>query len=369
MKILIVIGTRPEAIKMAPVVMELRRRGADVTVCSTGQHAEMMEPIFAFFGIAVDVRLEAMAHAGSLSQLFAYVVGALDKHLEASRPDLALVHGDTSSAAAAAVACFHRMVPVGHVEAGLRTYDFAAPFPEEFNRRLVDISASVLFAPTEGAAANLRQEGPSDKRIVVTGNTVIDALLKACAIIDADAALNRNLAARFSFLRPDVRTILVTAHRRESFGEGFRQICAALAELAGRSDVQIVYPVHLNPNVKGPVHELLGKRENVHLIEPLDYPEFIYAMRRADLILTDSGGVQEEAPSLGKPVFVMRDKTERPEGVAAGCITMVGNRAGRIVEVLSNYLDRKDGGAPVTANPYGDGRAAARIADAVLKSG
>jgi UDP-N-acetylglucosamine 2-epimerase (non-hydrolysing) len=365
MRVLVVVGTRPEAIKMAPVVMELRARGADVILCSTGQHAEMMEPIFDFFGITVDVRLDAMSHAVSLSALFGYVVKAIDEKIETLKPDRILVHGDTSSAAAAALAGFHRRVPVGHVEAGLRTYDMAAPFPEEFNRRLIDLASDLLFAPTEGAVDCIGREQLADKNILVTGNTVVDALLKACDIIDANAAMRTAFDVRFSFLRPDVRTVLVTAHRRESFGEGFMQICSAIAELANRGDVQIVYPVHLNPNVKGPVYGSLGGVDNVHLIDPLDYPSFIYAMRRCDIILTDSGGVQEEAPSLGKPVFVMRDKTERPEGVAAGWITMVGNQSGRIVDLVSAYLNAPQQNALSNANPYGDGRAAERIANAI----
>ena len=286
-----------------------------------------------------------------------------------SSPQRVLVHGDTTTALAATLAAFYARVPVGHVEAGLRTGDLARPFPEEMNRCVVDVIADQQYAPTAGAQNNLLRSGVEPERIWVTGNTVIDALLMVLAHIRSDAALERRLAAQFGFVDFSRRLILVTGHRRESFGEGFENICRAIAELSQRDDVEIVYPVHLNPNVQEPVRRILSSQRHVHLIDPLDYLPFVYLMSRADVLLTDSGGIQEEGPSLGKPVFVMREVTERPEAVDAGTVRLVGTNHARIVAAVAEILDDRDAYRAMTLrqNPYGDGRAAGRIVDAILK--
>ena len=271
------------------------------------------------------------------------------------------------SQVAAALAAYYRKIPVGHVEAGLRTGDIYAPYPEEMNRKLTDAIADRLFAPTDTARENLLAEGAPEDRITVTGNTVIDALLSVTARLKDDEALSREQESRFQSLDAERRLILVTGHRRENFGDGLERICAALAELAGRGDVDIVYPVHLNPNVSGPVRECLDETPNIHLVEPLDYLPFVYLMDRAHLIITDSGGIQEEAPSLGKPVLVMRDTTERPEGVEAGCVQLVGTEKDRIVAAAREHIEQPQSVDETTSrNPYGDGHAAERIAAAIL---
>jgi UDP-N-acetylglucosamine 2-epimerase (non-hydrolysing) len=369
LKVAVVLGTRPEAIKMAPVVRRLRAEAAiETRVVSSGQHREMLDPILDLFGIAIDHDLAVMRPGQSLNGLMGRIMLEIDGVLESERPDRVLVHGDTTTAAAAALAAFHRRIPVGHVEAGLRTGRLDQPWPEEMNRRVVDIVADQLYAPTAGSADNLLKENLGDKRIAVTGNTVIDALLTMVERIGRDPELRRTLEARFDFIRPERKLVLVTGHRRENFGHGFEGICRALAELAERSDVQIVYPVHLNPNVREPVRALLGQSPNIHLIEPVSYAPFVHLMQRSTLILTDSGGVQEEAPSLGKPVLVMRDVTERPEAVAAGTARLVGTDPDRIVAMATAYLDdallREN--ATTRTNPYGDGRASDRIIKEIL---
>jgi UDP-N-acetylglucosamine 2-epimerase (non-hydrolysing) len=354
---------------MAPVVRAIRSAPRlEAFVCSTGQHREMLNQVLELFGIPVDHDLGVMRPGTDLNGLFCRVVDSFGTVVADSRPDRVLVHGDTTSAAAAAVACFHRGIPVGHVEAGLRTWDITRPFPEEFNRRAIDLVADHLYVPTETARLNVGRDAREGRhKIFVTGNTVIDALLQTCAILDATPALTARFRDKLGTLAKDRRFVLVTAHRRESFGQGFRDICAALRRLGERGDIDIVYPVHLNPQVRGPVYDLLGNLNTVHLIEPVNYVEFVYLMRLATLILTDSGGIQEEAPSLGKPVLVLRDVTERPEALAAGSVTLVGTDPDRIVREVSRYLNCPAlvAEAETIRNPYGDGRAADRIVDAL----
>ncbi|HEY8615977.1 non-hydrolyzing UDP-N-acetylglucosamine 2-epimerase [Phenylobacterium sp.] len=368
MKILSVFGTRPEAIKMAPVLRALAAEpGVDSRVCVTGQHRQMIAPLLDFFGVAPDADLGLMRPGQSLNGLVSGALWALDEVLEALRPDRVLVHGDTSTAMAAALAAFHRRIPVGHVEAGLRTYDSGHPFPEEMNRRIVDLASDLMFAPTARSAANLAAEA-LEGRVLVTGNTVIDTLHWATARLDADHALRAKVDAGLPRISPGHRLVLVTGHRRENFGDGMANICAALLGLSRMDRTQIVYPVHLNPNVQGPVTEALAGQPNIHLIPPQDYVAFLRLMQRADVILTDSGGVQEEAPALGKPVLVMRDTTERPEALASGAVSLVGTDAERILSATLGHLERLDlgGRGPAPVSPYGDGRAAARIVDAVV---
>lgn len=367
MKILTIFGTRPEALKMAPVVRALAaERSIASVVCVTGQHREMLRQVLEPFEIEPDYNLEAMVHDQTLNGLASRIIGALDPILESLRPDRVLVHGDTTTAMAASIAAFHRRVPIGHVEAGLRTYDFGRPWPEEKNRRLIDQVADLLLAPTPWSRANLESER-LDGRIVVTGNTVIDALHITVRRLETDAGLRSRLGALYPFPSPGRLLLLITGHRRENFGEGFKNICAAIAQLAKRPDIQIVYPVHLNPNVQGPVKGLLGGLANVHLIEPLDYLPFVHLMRQAHIVLTDSGGVQEEAPSLGKPVLVMRDVTERPEAVAAGTVQLVGTDTECIVAAVNSLMDNEQEYRRFSRriNPYGDGRASERILGAL----
>jgi UDP-N-acetylglucosamine 2-epimerase (non-hydrolysing) len=352
---------------MAPLVMQFKRETAlESVVCVTGQHGSMLEQVLDLFGIAPHYNLAVMTANQTLNGLAARLVAAIDEVLVAARPDRVLVHGDTTTATAAALAAFHRGIPVGHVEAGLRTGNLMQPWPEEMNRRVVDVMSDLMFAPTASSKANLAQEALHG-RVIVTGNTVIDALNLTTARIDSDAALRAELDARLPFLDGVLPVLLVTGHRRESFGAGFANICAALADLAGTDKVQIVYPVHLNPNVRGPVLETLGRSRNVHLIEPLDYLGFVRLMQRASIILTDSGGVQEEAPALGKPVLVMRDVTERPEAVAAGTVRLVGTQRESIVRAVTALLDnaRERDHFAHRVNPYGDGRASQRIVAAL----
>ncbi|MGF6571314.1 UDP-N-acetylglucosamine 2-epimerase (non-hydrolyzing) [Paraburkholderia sp. GAS333] len=366
-KILSIFGTRPEAIKMAPLMRALAAEpGIDSVVCITGQHHTMLQQVLDLFDIAPDYDLAVMTQNQTLNSLTARVIEKLDKVIDREKPDRILVHGDTTSASSAALAAFHRRIPVGHVEAGLRTYDPGHPWPEEINRRIVDTVSDLLFVPTHRSAANIAAESLQGSTIV-TGNTVIDALLWMTERIDSNTALRDSLDARFPFLDPGRQMVLVTGHRRESFGQGFADICAALTHIAQRPDVQIVYPVHLNPNVRGPVTLALERVPNIHLIEPQGYDGFVRLLQRATLILTDSGGVQEEAPALGKPVLVMRDVTERPEAVQAGTALLVGTNPATIVNAVMQLLD--DAGArhafAQRINPYGDGRASARIVAAL----
>ncbi|MFM0505110.1 non-hydrolyzing UDP-N-acetylglucosamine 2-epimerase [Paraburkholderia caffeinilytica] len=367
MRILSIFGTRPEAIKMAPLVKQLEAdAGIESVVCVTGQHQQMLDQVLDLFQIKPHHNLALMTGNQTLNGLASRLIASLDDVLATVQPDRVLVHGDTTTASAAALASFHRRIPIGHVEAGLRTGNLMQPWPEEMNRRVVDVMSDLMFAPTASSKANLMHEALQGK-IIVTGNTVIDALNLTTARIDNDAALRAELDARLSFLDGALPVLLVTGHRRESFGAGFANICAALADLARTNRVQIVYPVHLNPNVRGPVQETLGTARNVHLIDPLDYLSFVRLMQRASIILTDSGGVQEEAPALGKPVLVMRDVTERPEAVAAGTVRLVGTEREAIVRAVTGLLDdaseRDDFANRV--NPYGDGHASQRIVAAL----
>ncbi|WP_374396675.1 non-hydrolyzing UDP-N-acetylglucosamine 2-epimerase [Sphingopyxis sp.] len=366
-KILIVFGTRPEAIKMAPVVQALAADPAiDARVCVTAQHRQMLDQVLELFSIRPEYDLDIMRPGQGLYDITSNVLLELRPVLDAFRPEVVLVHGDTTTTLAASLAAYYQQIAVGHVEAGLRTGNIYSPWPEEVNRKVTGAVATLHFAPTEKAAANLRAEGVPNDRIWVTGNTVIDSLQHAVELIRTQPERERELAERFN-LDPAKRMILVTGHRRESFGDGFERICIALARLAQRQDVEIVYPVHLNPNVKGPVEANLGNLANVHLLAPQDYLPFVYLMDRSTIIITDSGGVQEEAPSLGKPVLVMRDTTERPEAVEAGTVRLVGTDVEAILSEASLLLDDAEAYAAMSRahNPYGDGKAAGRILQAL----
>lgn len=355
MKFLCIVGTRPEAIKMAPIVLALQKVDwAQVRVLATAQHRHMLDQVNQFFGIVPDLDLNIMRPNQALSTLTARLLMDLDDVLIEEKPDVVLVQGDTTTVMTAALACFYHRIPVGHVEAGLRTWDMQNPFPEEANRVIAGKLARWHFAPTEGARQNLLKEGVADADIIVTGNTVIDALLMTAAKdIPLDLPLDQGK-----------RLVLVTSHRRENFGEPFRNICRALQTLATRNpDVQFLYPVHPNPNVKDVAHEYLSSLSNFILCEPLDYAPFIAAMKRAYIILTDSGGVQEEAPALGKPVLVLRDETERPEAVDQGVVKLVGPHHDRIVDEAQRLLDDESAYRAMArgVSPYGDGHAAERI--------
>ena len=368
-KILLVFGTRPEAIKMAPLVKALQKdtEHFETRVCVTAQHRQMLDQVLEVFGITPEYDLNIMAPNQDLYDITAKVLLGLREVLKDFRPDTVLVHGDTTTSMAASLAAFYMQIPVGHVEAGLRTYNMLSPWPEEMNRQVTDRICTYYFAPTEQSRANLLQENIDAKKIFITGNTVIDALLMAVDIISTTAGVKEKMAKELQekgYTVGDREYILVTGHRRENFGDGFLHICKAIKELAAlHPEMDIVYPVHLNPNVQKPVYELLSGLSNVYLISPLDYLPFIYAMQHSTLLLTDSGGVQEEAPSLGKPVLVMRDTTERPEAVEAGTVKLVGTNAEAIVcNVTALLLDKEMyKRMSETHNPYGDGQACERI--------
>jgi UDP-N-acetylglucosamine 2-epimerase (non-hydrolysing) len=367
--ILLFMGTRPEAIKLAPVVAALRSApDFECTVVATGQHKEMFRQVADQFGFVIDADLDVMRPNQTLAGLTARLMEGIDGWLEKMHPDMALVQGDTTTVLVSALACFYRRIPIGHVEAGLRTGNIWSPFPEEANRKLATPLVSLHFAPTSSAREALLREGVPDETIVVTGNTVIDALLTEVALQENDERVRASIDGELQRLLGEdwsrVPFVLITGHRRENFGEGIEQICEAIQTLAKRfPDHRFVYPVHLNPNVVVHVHRLLGNLPNVHLIEPQGYRSFVRLMSRCRLVLTDSGGVQEEGPSLGKPVLVMRDTTERPEGVAAGTALLTGPKAPAIVENATRLLTDADAyRAMATAkNPYGDGHAAERI--------
>ena len=368
-KILLVFGTRPEAIKMAPLVKALQKdtEHFETRVCVTAQHRQMLDQVLEVFGITPEYDLNIMAPNQDLYDITAKVLLGLREVLKDFRPDTVLVHGDTTTSMAASLAAFYMQIPVGHVEAGLRTYNMLSPWPEEMNRQVTDRICTYYFAPTEQSRANLLQENIDAKKIFITGNTVIDALLMAVDIISTTAGVKERMAKELQekgYTVGDREYILVTGHRRENFGDGFLHICKAIKELAAlHPEMDIVYPVHLNPNVQKPVYELLSGLSNVYLISPLDYLPFIYAMQHSTLLLTDSGGVQEEAPSLGKPVLVMRDTTERPEAVEAGTVKLVGTNAEAIVSNVTALLLDKEMYKRMseTHNPYGDGQACERI--------
>ena len=375
-KIILVFGTRPEAIKMAPLVKELQKYPDEfqTMVCVTGQHREMLDQVLHLFHIKPDYDLNIMKAGQTLYDVTSRVLCEFGKVLQAERPDLVLVHGDTTTSMASALAAFYEQIPVGHVEAGLRTGNIYSPWPEEMNRAITGRIAVLDFAPTEFGRNNLLKENVSDDKITVTGNTVIDALYYVVDKINGDAALKESLEKNISDQGYDVnrlkedgrRLVLITGHRRENFGDGFQNICKALDTLSRRyKDVDFVYPMHLNPNVRKPIHETFDGRvpENMFFIEPLDYFDFVLLMEQSDIVLTDSGGIQEEAPGLGKPVVVMRDTTERPEAVQAGTVKLVGTDYDRIVNEISSLLDDPAYYKTMSeaVNPYGDGKACPRI--------
>lgn len=366
LKILLVFGTRPEAIKMAPVYHALKKRSDKfcVEVCLTAQHRQMLDMVIDFFEIEINYDLNIMKPNQTLISLSADILNGLQPVLAESRPDWMLVHGDTTTSTIAALTGFYAGIKVGHVEAGLRTFQKHAPFPEEINRTVTARLADVHFAPTAASAINLTNEGVDQQSILVTGNTVIDALHLGLQKVNEE---NSSIMSLLSIIEPDKRIVLITAHRRENFGEGFENLCVAIKKVAldFRDSVQVVYPVHLNPNVREPVSRILAGIDNVHLIEPLEYEAFIWLMNRAHLIITDSGGVQEEAPSLGKPVLVMRDTTERPEAVEAGTVILVGTNPEKIIKEASLLLSSEELYITMSSkhNPYGDGKSAERIAD------
>ncbi|KFF64630.1 non-hydrolyzing UDP-N-acetylglucosamine 2-epimerase [Pectobacterium brasiliense] len=369
MKVLTVFGTRPEAIKMAPLVHALAQDGAfESRICVTAQHREMLDQVLRLFDITPDYDLDIMRPGQGLSEISCRILSGLEPVMAEFKPDLVLVHGDTTTTLATSLAAFYQRIPVGHVEAGLRTGNLYSPWPEEANRKLTGHLAMYHFAPTENSRQNLLREHLSDRHIFVTGNTVIDALFWVRDRILGDAALRRSLDEKYAFLDDNKKLVLVTGHRRESFGGGFERICSALADIARRHpEVQIVYPVHLNPNVSEPVNRILSGIDNVMLIAPQDYLPFVYLMNRSYMILTDSGGIQEEAPSLGKPVLVMRDTTERPEAVEAGTVKLVGTEVTSIVDAVSTLLTDEEAYQAMSRahNPYGDGQACQRIVDAL----
>ena len=350
---------------MAPVVRALEHEDArfDSRICVTGQHRQMLDQVLGLFGMVPDFDLDLMRPGQDLCDVTTGILSGMRAVLRDWRPDVILVHGDTTTSFAGALSGFYEKIPVGHVEAGLRTGNIHSPWPEEMNRRLSAALATWHFAPTSGARQNLMEEAVPAARIHVTGNTVIDALHAITDRVEGDHGLAAGAASAFPFLDPARKLLLVTGHRRENFGRGFENICLALRRLAARGDVQIVYPAHLNPGVREPVMRLLAGAPNIHVIAPVDYLPFVYLMRRAHIILTDSGGIQEEAPSLGIPVLVLRDTTERPEAVAAGTVRLVGTDIGRIVKEAARLLDDPAAHAAMARahNPYGDGRAAARI--------
>ena len=360
-KILVVFGTRPEAIKLCPVVLKLREAASwfDVRVCVTAQHREMLDQVLEAFGVVPDHDLDLMLPGQTLFQSTTRILAGLDPVLETERPDMVIVQGDTTTTLCGALAAFYKHIPVAHVEAGLRTGDMRQPFPEEMNRVLTSRLTALHFAATDAAQQNLRNEGVDASAISVTGNTGIDAVL----YVRDGLAQGRLKGWPWSELDPQRKLIVVTAHRRESFGEGFERICRALAEIGRRDDVQIVYPVHPNPNVQDPVNRYLSSHPNIRLIEPLAYVSFVDLMRRAYLLITDSGGIQEEGPSLGKPILVLREKTERPEAVLAGTVKLVGTDERRIVEEACRLLDHAEECRRMSRihNPYGDGLASGRI--------
>jgi len=367
---MLIFGTRPEAIKMAPLVVSLRQQtDVDIKLCVTGQHRQMLDQVLNLFDLTPDFDLDIMRDGQDLTDVTTAVLTGLRDLFVQYKPDRVFVHGDTNTAFAASIAAFYAGIPVSHVEAGLRTGSILSPWPEEANRRLTSIVADRHYAPTQWSRDNLLAENVPENTVVVTGNTVIDALRMIVERLGADKDFRAQLDKRFDFLDPGRRLILVTGHRRENFGDGFDGICAALAQLSQRDDVQIVYPVHLNPNVREPVNRLLGSQNNVHLLEPQDYLPFVYLMNKSYLIISDSGGIQEEAPALGKPVLVMRDTTERPEAVAAGTVRLVGTNADTIVKAATELLD--DPAAykqmSIATNPYGTGQACQHIIKDLLR--
>lgn len=373
LKVLTIFGTRPEAIKLAPVLVELRKcKHIESRVCVTAQHRQMLDQVLDIFNIVPEIDLNIMKKDQDLFDITSNVLLGLREILRGEKPDIVLVQGDTTTAMTTALAAYYLQIPIGHVEAGLRTYDKYSPFPEEKNRHILGVLADYHFAPTEWSRSNLEKEGVSADSIWVTGNTVVDALfmtLEKQESVEVKEVILRCLMEKYSLnMSTNRRSVLVTGHRRESFGDGFKNICLALKEIANSEpNMDIIYPVHLNPNVQKPVNEILSSGENIHLIEPLEYELFVFLMNNSYLVLTDSGGIQEEAPSLGKPVLIMRNKTERPEGVEAGVVKLVGvdknNIVSETMKLLRNNAFYKKMSKAV--NPYGDGKAASRIAKVI----
>lgn len=367
-KVLLVFGTRPEAIKMLPVAQALSGESSvEMRICVTAQHRQMLDQALDLFAVKPDYDLNIMTQAQGLEHVTSAVLNGLSDVIDAAKPDRILVHGDTTTTMAASLAAFYKKVPVGHVEAGLRSGDPMQPWPEEINRRVTDVIADLFLAPTAQSRNNLLRENIPPSAIHVTGNTVIDALLEISGRIDQRPDLAAELGTHFKFLDPARPVLLVTGHRRENFGEPFLNLCEAIRDLARAHPIQVVYPVHLNPNVQSAVRQVLGGVPNVHLIAPLDYLPFVYLMKRSHVILTDSGGIQEEAPSLGKPVFVMRNVTERPEAVEAGTVRLVGTDRDRIFSSVSEVVVDRSAYERMSRahNPYGDGHASRRIADII----
>lgn len=366
MKIFLCFGTRPEAIKMAPLYHELKNKNFEVKVCVTAQHRQMLDQVLDFFEIIPDYDLNLMQPNQTLNGLSAKILSRMDEVLVIEKPDLVLVHGDTTTSSIVALAAFHLGIKVGHVEAGLRTYNKQAPFPEEINRQITSRIVDMHFTPTQQATQNLLDEGISPDIVVETGNTVIDALFWTISKIEKEGYTHHEIEELKNTIPSQKKIILVTGHRRENFGEGMKNLCKALLKIAEHEDVTIVYPVHLNPNVKDVVYELLSNNENIKLVTPVSYPAFVWLMQQSFLIVTDSGGIQEEAPSLGKPVIVTRTVSERPEGVAAGFSTLVGSDTGKIVDNIQSLLDNftvfKN-----HKNPYGNGNASKQIVNYLLK--
>ncbi|MDG1733779.1 MAG: UDP-N-acetylglucosamine 2-epimerase (non-hydrolyzing) [Thalassotalea sp.] len=371
MKVLTVFGTRPEAIKMAPLAIALNE---DVRfnhkVCVTAQHREMLDQVLDLFELTPEYDLNIMKPGQSLSDVTCNILKGIETVLSEFKPDIILVHGDTATTFASSLAAYYQQIPVGHVEAGLRTGNIYSPWPEEANRKLTGAITALHFAPTETSANNLRIENVDENTIHITGNTVIDALVQVVDKLENDTELAAKHAEQFSFLDFNKKLVLVTGHRRESFGGGFERICESLVRTAKQfPDINIVYPMHLNPNVREPINRLLSGTNNIFLIEPLDYLPFVYLMNQSSIILTDSGGIQEEAPSLGKPVLVMRDTTERPEALVAGTVKLVGTNVDKIYKELSILLtdEKAYNEMSFAHNPYGDGQACARIANALIE--
>lgn len=375
-KIMLVFGTRPEAIKMCPLVKEFQKYpdSFETVVCVTGQHREMLDQVLRIFYVVPDYDLNIMKQGQDLYDVTSRVLTGMRDVLDEVRPDVVLVHGDTTTSTATALAAFYRQIPVGHVEAGLRTHNIYSPWPEEMNRQITGRIATYDFSPTPLSRQNLLDEGVSPEKIIVTGNTVIDALQMVVARIKNDASLQKQLSKQLLTTGYDVsrskRLVLITGHRRENFGEGFINICTAIRDLAAKyPDVDFVYPMHLNPNVRKPIHKVFGENledlGNLFFIEPLEYLDFVFLMEKSTLVLTDSGGIQEEAPGLGKPVLVMRDTTERPEALEAGTVKLVGTDYDKIVGEVSSLLDDKDAYDAMShaVNPYGDGHACERIVE------
>jgi len=361
---MVVCGTRPEAIKMAPLVKRLKNDNSfDTILCSTGQHREMLDQVMSLFALKPDIDLGIMRPGQDLIDVTTGVMLGLRQCFAENRPDVVLVHGDTNTTFATSLAAYYHQIAIHHVEAGLRTGNLYSPWPEEGNRKLTAALATRHYAPTQSSRNNLLAEGVDDKKIIVTGNTVIDALLDVSEQLDSNPQLQASIASQLPAQDKNRKMILVTGHRRENFGDGFENICKAIATLAQRADVQIIYPVHLNPNVQEPVNRHLKDQPNVHLIPSQGYLEFTFLMKHSHIILTDSGGIQEEAPALGKPVLVMRDTTERPEAIDAGTVALVGTDQHKIVSAVTELLDNPDkwNAMSKSINPYGDGTASAKI--------